>query len=203
MVLSILEPIPETKRRPVIEPCPDDILIERTRAGDQDAFRTLVESYTPRVFSLVRNLVRNVAEAEDVTQEVFFKVYSKLDSFREDSAFYTWLYRVAVNTATDHLKKKRQDRAVLVDDLARLPIADEADSPADGASREDLRGEVRKAMARLPEKFRTILVLRELQGLAYEDIARVLKISKGTVESRIFRAREKLKRLLEPHLKTT
>ena len=186
-----------TRRRPVASTTTDRDLLVRSRDGDQQAFRELVESYTPRVYGLVRNLVYSQSEAEDVTQEVFFKVYRKLATFREDSAFYTWLYRVAVNAATDWLKKKRQDRALQVEDLQRLPLADDCDTPDDNLGRKDLRGQIREAMGQLPEKFRTILVLRELEGMAYDEISNVLKISKGTVESRLFRARAKLKAELE------
>jgi RNA polymerase sigma-70 factor (ECF subfamily) len=160
-----------------------------------------VEAYTPRVFGLVRQLVHQSAEAEDVTQEVFFKVFRKLDTFREDSTFYTWLYRVAVNTATDWLKRRRHDRAVGLDDLGATTFADATDGPSETLSRRDLQAEVRRAMTRLPEKFRTILVLRELEGLPYEEIATVLAISKGTVESRLFRARARLKAELERQIK--
>jgi RNA polymerase sigma-70 factor (ECF subfamily) len=192
--------ISSDRRATVTSPCPERDLLDRARQGDAAAFREIVETYTPRVYSLVRSLVRQDSEAEDVAQEVFFKVHAKLDSFREDSSFFTWLYRVAFNTATDHLKKRRQERSIQLEDLSRLPVEDSADSPAENLSRKDLRAEVRQAMARLPEKFRTILVLRELEGLAYEDLATVLKISKGTVESRLFRARERLRKLLEPEL---
>ncbi|MEE2713936.1 MAG: sigma-70 family RNA polymerase sigma factor [Planctomycetota bacterium] len=175
----------------------DRELLLRSQNGDQESFRRLVEMYTPRVYGLVRNLVRSQTEAEDVTQEVFFKVYRKLDTFREDSAFYTWLYRVAVNAATDWLKKKRQDRALQLDDFGAMSLADDADGPDQNVRTKDLRKEVRMAMGELSEKFRTILVLRELEGLQYEEISAVLQISKGTVESRIFRARAKLKIELE------
>ncbi len=183
------------------QPADEAGLLERARAGEEAAFRELVERYTSRVFALVRNLVRDAVDAEDVTQEVFYKVYAKLETFREDSSFYTWLYRVAFNTATDHLKRRRHEREIQVEDFAFLPVADDAETPAESVGRRDLRAEIRSAMARLPEKFRTILVLRELEGLAYEEISAVLGIAIGTVESRIFRAREKLKRLLEmrPH----
>lgn len=182
---------------------PDRELLIRSKEGSQDAFRQLVEMYTPRVYGLVRNLVSSTSEAEDVTQEVFFKVYRKLDSFREDSAFYTWLYRVAVNAATDWLKKRRLDRSFQVDDVGSLPLLDPADGPDDDLGKKDLRAEVRRAMATLPQKFRTILVLRELEGLAYEEISAVLSISKGTVESRLFRARARLKTELERHFKAS
>jgi len=171
----------------------DRQLLLNARAGDEDSFRRLVEIYTPRVFALVRNLVRSQSEAEDVTQEVFFKVHRKLDSFREDSSFYTWLYRVSVNTAHDWTKKQRKERAIQVEDFGAMPLADETDGPDESLRRRDLRSKIREAMSRLPETFRTILVLRELEGLRYEEISSVLQISKGTVESRIFRARAKLK----------
>ena len=197
MVTLTRNPARQLRRRPLASSQSDNALLARSRDGDQAAFRELVETYTPRVYSLVRNLVRSQSEAEDVTQEVFFKVYRKLDTFREDSAFYTWLYRVAVNAATDWLKKKRQDRALQVEDMQRLPLADEGDGPDTDIGRKDLRGEIRNAMSTLPEIFRTILVLRELEGMAYEEIGTVLEISKGTVESRLFRARAKLKAELE------
>ena len=196
-MVAVARPVLRTRRRPVAQTSTDRELLLRSRDGDQDSFRQLVEMYTPRVYGLVRNLVRSQTEAEDVTQEVFFKVYRKLDTFREDSAFYTWLYRVAVNAATDWLKKRRQDRALQVGDFGALPLADGADSPDQGLHNKDLRAEVRMAMGHLPEKFRTILVLRELEGLQYEEISAVLRISKGTVESRLFRARAKLKIELE------
>jgi len=182
--------------------CEKDLLV-RSREGCQESFRRLVEIYTPRVYGLVRNLVNSPVEAEDVTQEVFFKVYRKLETFREDSSFYTWLYRVAVNASTDWLKKRRLDRAVSVDDLGGgIPLQDPGDGPADDLGKKDLRQEVRRAMSTLPEKFRTILVLRELEEMPYEEISRVLGISKGTVESRLFRARAKLKDELERQFRT-
>ena len=196
-MLTLERPAPRTRRRPVAQTSTDRELLLRSQNGDQESFRRLVEMYTPRVYGLVRNLVRSQTEAEDVTQEVFFKVYRKLDTFREDSAFYTWLYRVAVNAATDWLKKKRQDRAIQLDDFGAMSLADDADGPDQNVRTKDLRKEVRIAMGELSEKFRTILVLRELEGLQYEEISAVLQISKGTVESRIFRARAKLKIELE------
>ena len=196
-MLTLTRPTTRTRRRPVAQTSTDRELLLRSQNGDQESFRRLVEMYTPRVYGLVRNLVRSQTEAEDVTQEVFFKVYRKLDTFREDSAFYTWLYRVAVNAAADWLKKKRQDRAIQLEDFGAMSLADDADGPDQNVRKKDLRSEVRTAMGQLPEKFRTILVLRELEGLQYEEISSVLKISKGTVESRLFRARAKLKIELE------
>ena len=200
MTLTMTQPAtpetqPDSRQR-------DVKLIQRIKAGDQEAFRELVSIYTPRVFRLVHNLLGNSGEAEDVTQEVFFKVYRKLDSFREDSSFYTWLYRVAFNTAADHRKKRQRKKLVLMEDLARIPVADPKDSPEDHLIRRDLQQEVRDAMAQLPEKFRTVLCLRELEGMTYEEISVELGLQKGTVESRIFRARNRLKAELERRLKS-
>ena len=187
--------------KPKAIPLPEDQLILKARSGDSDAFREIVRRFTPRVFAVARNLVSNAGDAEDVVQEVFFKVHRKLSSFREDAAFGTWLYRVTVNTAADSLKKRRQDHSVTVDDLGQLALVDPADGPDESLGRRNLRREIRKAMSCLPEKFRTIIVLRELEGLSYQEISRIIGCSKGTVESRLFRARARLRDLLERSLR--
>jgi RNA polymerase sigma-70 factor (ECF subfamily) len=187
-----------------LEASHDTDLLARARNGDEDAFRGLVDRYTPKIYRLIFSILGRAQESEDATQEVFFKVHRKLATFREDSAFYTWLYRVAFNTASDHLKKRKRDRTVYVEDVSRLPVEDPEGTPDEGLIRESLRKEVREALASLPEKFRLVLTLREIDGLTYEEIGRNLKLSKGTVESRIFRARSRLKaeldrRLNSPH----
>ena len=183
--------------KPSLESQDDSLLVQGTLEGDPLCFEVLVERYQRRLFGLVRHYTRSAVEVEDIVQDTFLKAFSRLETFQQSSAFYTWLYRVAVNAATDWLKKKRQDRALQVEDLQRLPLADDCDTPDDNLGRKDLRGQIREAMGQLPEKFRTILVLRELEGMAYDEISNVLKISKGTVESRLFRARAKLKAELE------
>jgi RNA polymerase sigma-70 factor (ECF subfamily) len=178
-------------------PVTESEILQRARDGDQDAFRLLVERYTTKVFSLARSILGNDRDAEDVVQEVFFKVHRRLETFREDARFSTWLYRVTFNAAFDRVKKRRTDRTVLAEDFQKLPVEALEDGPVERAARRDLQNEVRRAMAGLPEKFRTVLVLRELEGLAYEEISHTLGISKGTVESRLFRARARLKEALE------
>lgn len=126
-------------------------------------------------------------------QEVFFKVHRKLHTFREDAALSTWLYRVTMNAAADYLKRRRSDRSVLVEDFGALALEDPQDSPEAEADREDQRRLVRQAIAELPDIFRDVLVLRELEGLPYEEIAETLGLSKGTVESRLFRARARVR----------
>ena len=187
----------QTGRALMTPPVTESEILKRARDGDQDAFRLLVERYTSKVFGLARNILGNDRDAEDVVQDVFFKVHRRLETFREDARFSTWLYRVTFNAAFDRVKKRRADRAILAEDFQKLPVEAPEDGPAEQATRRDLRSEVRRAMAGLPEKFRTVLVLRELEGMAYEDISQTLGISKGTVESRLFRARARLKEALE------
>jgi RNA polymerase sigma-70 factor (ECF subfamily) len=137
-----------------------------------------------------------------VAQEVFIKAYYRLSSFQGNSAFYTWLYRVAFNTATDYLKKWRRRKGLPLEDGPGGPqaIRDEGPRPERLAEGRELGRLLSKALAEMSEKYRTILVLREYQGLSYEELARVLGLRKGTVESRLYRAREKLKAMLEPYL---
>ena len=186
---------------PSATPPSDEELVERARSGDPEAFRELVRCFTPRVYAMARNLVNNPGDAEDVTQEVFFKVHAKLHGFREDAAFSTWLYRVTLNAAADYRKRRRHEKVVSIDEAAWLPLVAPGDGPGDGLGRADLRAEVRRAMARLPEKFRSILVLRELEELSYQDIGDILGLNKGTVESRLFRARARLRQELERTLR--
>ncbi len=194
---------PKVRRLSLDRSRSEDDTIARARRGDADAFQDLVQSYLPRVLSVARSLVGGTdLEAEDIAQEVFFKVHQKLGTFREDSSFYTWLYRVTVNTATDYRKRRRLHASQQTDDFDRLPVADRADQPLAALARADLAREVRDAMAQIPPRFRAVLVLREIEQLTYEDIARTLRCSLGTVESRLFRARARLKAILERRLLT-
>jgi RNA polymerase sigma-70 factor, ECF subfamily len=177
-------------------------LIERTRLGDQEAFAGLVDLYRDRIHRLVYGLLRDAGDAEDVTQEVFIKAFYRISSYKGDSAFYTWLYRVAVNAATDWRKKwwKRRGLSLSESPTGQNGIPDESARPERLAHGRELGKRLEESLARLPEKYRTILVLREYESLSYGEIARVLKLRKGTVESRLFRARERLKAMLEPYM---
>ncbi len=176
----------------------DDLaLVARIRKGDAEALRDVVQLYQDRIFALIFGIVRDEHEVQDVAQEVFMKVFQRIDAFDERSKFYTWLYRVAVNAAKDHVKKRRRRPAVpLEDDTA---IRDRREGPGARAAGEETRRLVRDALDSLPEKYRVVLTLRELEGLSYNEIAAVLKVSLGTVESRLHRARERLKRRLQSH----
>ncbi|MHC4548342.1 MAG: RNA polymerase sigma factor [Planctomycetota bacterium] len=175
----------------------DRELVRRIREGDAEALRAIVERYQERIFALIYGIVRDRHEVEDVAQEVFLKVYTRIHAFDERSRFYTWLYRVAVNAAKDHVKKRSRRPAVALDEEATL--ADQAESPVGHAATAETRRQVREEIAALPVRYREVLTLRELEGLSYIEIAQVLQISIGTVESRLHRARARLKRRLERH----
>ena len=184
----------------------DQRLVERVQAGDKAAFDLLVRKYQHRVLKLVSRFVSDAAEAEDVAQEAFLKAYRALASFRGDSAFYTWLYRIAINTAKNALVSNRRRPVDFDLDLqdpeqydrhARLK---EGDTPEGVLLTEEIRSVVEKAMEQLPEDLRTAIVLRELEGLSYEEIAEAMDCPVGTVRSRIFRAREAIDKKLKPLL---
>jgi RNA polymerase sigma-70 factor (ECF subfamily) len=177
----------------------DRDLVRRIRDGDAEALRAIVERYQDRIFSLIYGIVRDRHEVEDVAQEVFLKVYTRIQAFDERSKFYTWLYRVAANAAKDHVKKRSRRPAVALEEDDVIPST--GDNPVGHAAAAETRRLVREAIAALPLRYREVLTLRELDGLSYNEIAGVLKISIGTVESRLHRARAKLKRRLEGHVR--
>ncbi len=174
----------------------DQTLVERVQQGDKQAFNVLVLKYQQKVANLVSRYVRDADEALDVTQEAFIKAYRALPGFRGDSAFYTWLYRIAVNTAKNHLAA--QSRRPPQDDI-EADVAEQMDAgaalkdratPEQLAMQHDLAQAIKAALDHLPQDLRTAITLRELEGLSYEEIAQVMDCPIGTVRSRIFRARE-------------
>jgi RNA polymerase sigma-70 factor (ECF subfamily) len=176
----------------------DADLIRATLDGDHDAFQALVERYEVRIYRLLSRFARDRMEAEDLAQDVFVKVFRKLHTFQQDSSFYTWLYRIGINTATDHLSRHQRRRLRLVEDVSALERGDRDDAgAATPLLEEELRQVTRRIVEGLPEKYRTILILREYEDLTYTDIAEVLGCSIGTVESRLFRARRRFKEALE------
>ena len=177
----------------------ESALIAAAVGGDHGAFRALVEAYADRLHRLIGRFTRDPGEIEDLAQEVFVKVYRKLGTFQRESAFYTWLYRIAVNTATDFLSRSRRRRLRLVDTDAELEAAGagtRGDVTVDPILAEELRRVTREVLETLPEKYRNILILREYEDLSYTDMAAVLQCSMGTVESRLFRARQRFKEAL-------
>lgn len=183
--------------------CPverDDLrLVERAQQGDRDAFREIVETYQRKVYGICYGMLKNADDSMDVSQEVFVKVYKNIDKFNHQSSFYTWLYRITVNMCIDHIRKNQRAKKVEYDD----GVSREGDTAEDYMmpsklglnpdkvyGRKELREKMLEALESLSEKHRTILILREIDGLSYEEIADVLNISKGTVMSRLFHARK-------------
>ena len=178
----------------------DQELIAAVLDGSEAAFAGLVDRYKDRVFRLLGRYCRDPVECEDLAQEVFLKVFRKLHTFQQESAFFTWLYRITVNAATDHLSRASHRRLRLVEEDSLLDPGSpdvEASSPMAPLMVAELAAVTRKIVADLPEKYRTILILREFEDLSYNEIAAVLQIHLGTVESRLFRARQRFKEQLE------
>jgi RNA polymerase sigma-70 factor (ECF subfamily) len=187
----------------------DQRLVERAQGGEKRAFDLLVAKYQRKLSRLLSRFIRDPAEVEDVAQEAFVKAYRALPSFRGDSAFYTWLYRIGINTAKNHLVAMGR-RAPTTTEFD----ADEAETFEDGDQLRDINtpeslmmtrqiGEtVNAAMDGLPEELRTAITLREIEGLSYEEIAAIMNCPIGTVRSRIFRAREAIASKLRPLLDT-
>jgi len=184
----------------------DQQLVERVQAGDKTAFNLLVLKYQHRVLKLVGRFVSDAAEAEDVAQEAFLKAYRALASFRGESAFYTWLYRIAINTAKNALVANRRRPVDFNLDLQdpeqyeRQARLKDEDTPEGVLLTDEIRNVVERAMEQLPEDLRTAIVLRELEGMSYEEIAEAMDCPVGTVRSRIFRAREAIDKKLKPLL---
>jgi RNA polymerase sigma-70 factor (ECF subfamily) len=179
----------------------DATAIAGALAGDQDAFQALVQRYQDRIFRMLARWASDRMETEDLAQEVFVKVFRKLHTFQHGSSFYTWLYRIAVNTASDWHARRRTRRLHLVEDVAEVAAAGrrelQGSSAAEPLLAEELARVTREVLATLPEKYKTVLILREYEDMSYNEMAEVIGCSIGTVESRLFRARQRFKQALE------
>lgn len=177
-------------------------LVRLAQDGSPAAFEGLVAKYQSKVFSMALSFTRNREVADDLAQEIFLKAFLALPRFHGRSEFGTWLYRISVNHIRDFLRKKGRVREVSLDDVAEVAFSDREQAEKADRERETeaRRALVRGAVQALPEKDRVILTLRDIQGLAYEDISRILRLSPGTVDSRLFRARRKLRAALAPRL---
>jgi len=182
----------------------DQLLVERVQKGDKFAFDLLINKYQHRIISLVTRYVHDHAEAQDVAQEAFIKAYRAIGNFRGDSAFYTWLYRIAINTAKNWLvAQKRRPPASDIDavDAEQYDIDSrlkDKGTPENELLREEIKETVYSTIEQLPEDLRTAIVLREMEGMSYEEIAATMECPIGTVRSRIFRAREAIDEKLRP-----
>ena len=202
-----------TPTPPPAAPTPADtdlMLVERTVAGDQKAFELLVVKYQRRIARLIGRMVRDVDLVEDIAQETFIRAYRALAQFRGEAQFYTWLYRIAVNTAKKALGDLKRDPLVSESALRGRDDDDETSSvenelttsetPETVLAAKEIAATVNSAMEALPEELRQAVTLREIEGLSYEEIAEVMNCPIGTVRSRIFRAREAISAKVKPML---
>jgi RNA polymerase sigma-70 factor, ECF subfamily len=192
----------------MIERSIDQDLVARVQAGDKSAFDLLVRKYQHKIAKLISRYVYDHSEVEDVTQETFIKAYRAISGFRGESAFYTWLYRIAINTAKNYLvsQGRRLPNSGLNSDEAEANEESgtlrEIATPEHSALTSEIAETVISAMRALPEDLRTAITLREIEGLSYDEIAAVMDCPIGTVRSRIFRAREAIDKELKPLLET-
>ncbi len=188
----------------------DQQLVERAQRGDKHAYELLVTKYQRRLARLISRFVRDSAEVEDVTQEAFIKAYRALPTFRGESAFYTWLYRIGINTAKNYLLalKRRAPTSTQFDadeaeSFEEAGLLQEVSTPENELMSKQVIAVVNSSLQQLPDDLRTALTLREIEGLSYEEIADVMNCPIGTVRSRIFRAREAIAENLRPLLGTS
>ncbi len=181
----------------------EQILLERSKAGDIAAFEMLVEAYQKKIFNLAFRMIGNYDDAGDLAQEALIRVYKSIAGFKEQSSFSTWIYRITTNVCLDEIRKRKNKKVLSLDEEIHVEDGEmqrqiESDDPLpeEVFEREELRQIVGDAIASLPEEQRTVLTLRDLQGLSYEEIADILDCPGGTVKSRINRARQALKNAL-------
>ncbi|MBU2570772.1 MAG: RNA polymerase sigma factor RpoE [Gammaproteobacteria bacterium] len=185
----------------------DKDLVLRVQQGDKSAFDLLVIKYQYKIVQLVNRYVKDPSEAQDVAQESFIKAYRAIGNFRGDSAFYTWLYRIAINTAKNYLvarSRRSSDYEIDIDDAEQIQNAPELkgmDTPEQHLLNEEILETIKAAIEKLPEEMRIAITLREFEGMSYEEIADAMECPVGTVRSRIFRAREAIDNKLTPLLK--
>lgn len=189
----------------------DRELVDRAQRGDTRAFEQLVIRYQRKVYAVAFGMVRNRQDALDITQEAFIKVHRYLGNFQGSSSFYTWLYRIVVNLAIDHLRKGGKGPPLDYDDRVRRDETNTAgdpsilpsilgSNPARAAGRRELLEQMQKAIDELPPYHRAVIVMRELEGMSYKEMAKAMRVSKGTIMSRLHHARHKLQRALEGYL---
>lgn len=190
---------------------PDDSeLVDRAQEGDREAFQTLVERYQEKVYSICYGKVKDEQDAKDVSQDVFVKVFRYIENFNKESSFYTWLYRITVNTCIDFLRKRSRRNEVDYDDTIQSDEDVEGGEllmpsklgidPDKELGRKELREKMLEALDSLSDKHRSILTLREVEGLSYKEMAEVLDISKGTVMSRLYHARQYFQEALDDYV---
>lgn len=175
----------------------DESLVGRVLHGDLDAFGVILSRHQHRIYSIAANFAANSDDASDLAQEIFLKAYRALPRFRGQSAFSTWLYRIAVNSCVDYVRRRARSGAVSLEDGVAAMVADSQLDPEQELARRQLRRDLARAISGLSLKLRTALILHDVEGLTHEEIARIAGCSVGTTKSRLFRAREEVRRRLE------
>ena len=188
----------------------DQKLVEKAQKGDKQAFGILVEKYHKKLYRLLSRMVRDQSEIEDIVQDSFIKAYRAINNFRGDSAFYTWLYRIGVNTAKNHLmalgRRPKAMNDVELEDIENFDDAGDLrsyETPESVMMTKEIAATVNDTIENLPEELRSAITLREMDGLSYEEIAEIMDCPIGTVRSRIFRARESIAEKLKPLIETS
>lgn len=178
-------------------------LVKASESGDEEAFSSLVKKYLTKVFNMVLHFTRDSQVADDLAQEIFIKAYFALPGFKHRSEFGTWLYRIAVNHVKDYLRKKKKVKEISLNYMKEPPAAEEdvIRSEERESMEEQKKQVLRRLIDELPEKSKVILTLRDIQGFSYEEITKILRISMGTVDSRLFRARRMLRQKFTTFLK--
>jgi RNA polymerase sigma-70 factor, ECF subfamily len=194
--VSVNKPGARTSERR--EPIDDRELVDAVRGGDREAFRTLFERYNRRAYALALGVVRQADDALDVVQDAFIKAHKHLDKFEGTSSFYTWLYRIVMNLAIDHLRKHKRLTELRDDEAGEDSLLPQllGGNPGRALMDKEIRERIDRALAELSDNHRSVLVMRELEGLSYEDMAQVMGCSKGTIMSRLFHARKNMQRML-------
>jgi RNA polymerase sigma-70 factor (ECF subfamily) len=191
---------------------PDGELVKLVQKGDQDAYACLFRRYYPKVYSMALARLRNRENAQDVVQEAFIKVFRYVGSFKGNSSFYTWLYRITANLCIDRLRQASRDQQVEYIEGRKLKAAVErgggimgagsmeGDSPERNLARKEVLAKLQEAIDELPDYHRDVILMREIGGMSYSEMAKAMKVSKGTIMSRLFHARRKVKERLRPYL---
>lgn len=197
---------------PKEDPRDDRELVARVQEGDQQAFRIIFDRYHRRAYAVAFGVVKNQQDALDIVQDGFVKVHRHIGKFQGTSSFYTWLYRIIMNLAIDHVRRRKNAKGIEYDDR----VGREADeiagdgtllprildsNPVKTVMRRELLGEIKKALDELPEYHRAVIMLREIEGLSYEEMSQVLDVPKGTIMSRLFHARKKMQAALSDYMR--
>lgn len=182
----------------------EKVLLEKAKTGDIEAFELLIEKYQKKVFAIALKMLGNYDDASELAQEALIKVFKSIKNFKEESSFSTWIYRVVTNTCLDELRRRKKRQVVYIDEEItnedgelKREIADYSTAPESIMEKKELRKAVNEAIMSLSEEHRTVIVLRDIQGMSYEEIAKITKCPEGTIKSRINRARLSLKEIFK------